>query len=360
MLTSEPRQYILTRGPVRVGILDLGATISFVEMPDRSGCVKNVVAGFAHPEEYARNEYYFGCVVGRYANRIGGGRFPLDGRIVQLSVNNGGNHLHGGFEGLHRKRWKLHSHIERDSATGLVLECTSPAGEDGYPGNCRIQVTYLLDTAARLSIHYSATTDAATPVNLTNHSYFNLSGFDNPVIDDHLLRVYAGRYTQKNGSNLPTGRLLPVQNTPFDFTTPSRLGDRLDQHTPDKGYDHNFVLDQSDAAKLAVEPGIPAPVSLAVEPGDPAPVRLAAELEDPGSGRRLQVFTNQPGIQVYTANWWDGHLTGPQGVPYVRHGAIALETQAFPDSPNHPSFPDTIVRPGEIYQTTTIFEFTTK
>jgi aldose 1-epimerase len=337
MVTRTNCQYILSQGPVRVGILNLGAAITFVEMPDRWGRVKNIVAGFAGPDQYARNEYYFGCIVGRYANRIGGGRFPLDGRIVQLSVNNGGNHLHGGFEGLHRKRWKLHSRIEQGDATGVVLECTSPAAEEGYPGNCRIQVTYLLDTAARLSIHYSVTTDAATPVNLTNHSYFNLSGFDNPVIDDHLLRVHAGRYTEKNGSNLPTGRLLPVQDTPMDLTTSGRIGDRLDQLPADKGYDHNFVLDQSDAALVS----------------------LAAELDDPGSGRRLRVFTDQPGIQVYTANWWDGHIIGSQGVPYVQHGAVALETQAFPDSPNQPSFPNTILRPGEIYQTTTIFEFKT-
>ena len=334
-------QYILSQGQVRVGILNLGATITFVEMPDRWGRVKNIVAGFADPDEYVRNEYYFGCIVGRYANRIGGGRFPLDGRIVQLSVNNGGNHLHGGFEGLHRKRWKLHSRIEQGDTTGVVLECTSPAGEDGYPGNCLIQVTYLLDTAARLSIHYSAKTDAATPVNLTNHSYFNLSGFDNPVIDDHLLRVHASRYTEKNGSNLATGRLLPVQGTPMDFTTSGRIGDRLDQLPVDKGYDHNYVLDQNNG-------------------GNAAPVSVAAELDDPGSGRCLKVFTDQPGIQVYTANWWDGHIIGSQGSPYVQHGAIALETQAFPDSPNQPSFPNTILRPGEIYQSTTIFEFNTK
>lgn len=348
MLTTEPCQYILRQGLVRVGILDLGATISFVEIPDRSGRIKNVVAGFAHPDQYWRNEYYFGCVVGRYANRIGSGRFPLDGRIVQLSVNNGSNHLHGGFEGVHRKRWKLHARIDRQDAMGIVLEYTSPEGEEGYPGNCSIRVMYLLDTTARLSIHYSATTDAATPVNLTNHSYFNLSGFDNPVISDHLLRVHASRYTEKNGSNLPTGRLLPVLDTPMDLRTSDRIGDRLDQLPLDKGYDHNFVLDQSNAGKPAVETG------------KPAPVRFAAELDDPGSGRRLRVFTDQPGIQVYTANWWDGHTIGSQGVPYVQHGAIALETQAFPDSPNQPSFPNTILRPGEIYQTTTIFEFNTK
>ena len=352
MLTTEPCQYILSKGAVRIGVLDLGATISFIEMPDRSGRVKNVVASFTNAADYYHNEYYFGSVIGRYANRIGGGRFPLDGRIVQLSVNNGGNHLHGGFEGLHRKRWKLKERIDRETAVGLVLEYPSPAGEEGYPGNCRIQVTYLLEEKGQLSIHYYATTDAPTPINLTNHSYFNLSGFDNPVIAGHLLRVHANKYNEKNGSNLPTGKILPVKDTPFDFTTPSRIGDRLDQLPLDKGYDHNFVLDQSNAAKPAVKP--------AAKPGNSAPVNPAAELHDPTSGRYLRILTDQPGIQVYTANWWDGHLTGPQGVPYVRHGAIALETQAFPDSPNHPSFPSTILRPGDIYQTTTIFELSTE
>lgn len=333
MLRTEVCEYVLSRGSVRVGILDLGATVSFLEMPDRTGRLKNIVAGFRHPERYWRNEYYFGCVVGRYANRIGAGRLRLDGHTVQLSVNNDGNHLHGGFEGLHRKLWRLQSRIESDDASGVVLEYMSPDGEEGYPGNLRIQVSYLLDGAGRLCVDYTAVSDAATPVNLTNHSYFNLSGFENPVVDDHLLRVFSGRYTEKNGANLPTGRLLPVNGTPLDFTSLRRIGDRLGQMVQDRGYDHNYVLDG---------------------------VGVAAELYDPDSGRQLRILTDRPGIQVYTANWWDGSVVGSQGVPYVRHGAIALETQAFPDSPNQASFPDTILRPGEVYRTTTIFEMNTK
>jgi len=338
MLRTEVCEYVLSRGSVRVGILDLGATVSFLEMPDRMGRVKNVVAGFRHREWYWQNEYYFGCIVGRYANRIGEGRLRLDGRVVQLSVNNDGNHLHGGFEGLHRKLWRLQSRIERGDASGVVLEYMSPDGEEGYPGNLRIQVSYLLDGAGRLHMDYTAVSDAATPVNLTNHSYFNLSGFENPVVDDHLLRIFASRYTEKNGANLPTGRLLPVKGTPLDFMALRSIGDRFGQLSQDQGYDHNYVLDGSSAGTLNV----------------------AAELYDPDSGRQLRILTDRPGMQVYTANWWDGSVVGSQGVPYVRHGAIALETQAFPDSPNQAGFPDTILRPGEVYKTTTIFQMNTK
>ncbi|MBS1601336.1 MAG: galactose mutarotase [Bacteroidetes bacterium] len=338
MLSTEVCEYVLSRGSVRVGILDLGATLSFLEMPDRKGQVKNIVAGFPHRELYWQNDYYFGCIVGRYANRIGEGRLQLDGRVVQLSVNNDGNHLHGGFEGLHRKRWRPQSLIERDDASGIVLEYMSPDGEEGYPGNLRIQVSYVLDGAGRLYMDYIAVSDAATPVSLTNHSYFNLSGFENPVIDDHLLRIFASRYTEKNGANLPTGRLLPVKGTPLDFTALRSIGERIGQLSRDQGYDHNYVLDGSLAGELSV----------------------AAELYDPDSGRQLRILTDRPGIQVYTANWWDGSVVGSQGVPYGRHGAIALETQAFPDSPNQPGFPDTILRPGEVYRTTTIFQMNTK
>ncbi|HLZ88343.1 MAG TPA: aldose epimerase family protein [Puia sp.] len=336
MLTTELSQFMLCKGSIRVGIINLGAAITLLEAPDRSGRVKNIVAGFSTPDEYWNNDHYFGCLVGRYANRIGGGLFQLDGRPVQLSVNNDGNHLHGGWEGFHKQLWRLRTRIEKEQESGIVLEYTSPDGQEGYPGNCRVQVTYLLDIAGRLSIDYQATTDAATPVNLTNHSYFNLSGFDNPVVDDHLLQVFAGRYTEKNTRNLPTGRLLPVDGTPLDFTHPRRIGDRFLHLPTDNGYDHNYVLDDANAS---------------------AP---AAELYDPVSGRQLKVFTDRPAIQVYTANWWDGSIVGRQGVPYSKHGAVALETQAYPDSPNQPSFPDTILRPGGVYRTTTIFELTTK
>ncbi len=332
MLTTELCQYVLSNGKVRVGIINLGATITLLETPDRSGRMKNIVAGFADQGQYWQNEYYLGCVVGRYANRIGKGRFSLNGEDIQLSVNNEGNHLHGGFEGLYRKVWTLHSRINSADEVGIVLEYISADGEEGYPGNLRIQVTYLLDKAGRFSICYTAVTDKSTPVNLTNHSYFNLSGFERPVINDHWLRVFSGTYTEKNALNLPTGRVLPLAGTPMDFSISRVIGEKLDQMLLDKGFDHNYVLDGEG-------------------------IRPAAELYDPDSGRSLRVLTDRPGLQVYTANWWDGTIVGQQGVPYVQHGAVALETQAFPDSPNQSSFPDTILRPGEVYRTTTIFEF---
>ncbi|MBS1662879.1 MAG: galactose mutarotase [Bacteroidetes bacterium] len=326
------KEYTLTNGNTRVKIINLGATITSIETPDREGRRTNVIAAFSDIGQYWNNEYYLGCVVGRYANRIDGGRFPLNGEIVQLSVNNKGNHLHGGFEGLHRKVWALHSQ-DKDS---LVLEYTSVDGEEGYPGNLHVRVQYLLDKEDRLSIDYTAVTDRDTPVNLTNHSYFNLSGFDQPVIHDHLLQLFAGSYTEKDDRNLPTGKLVLAEGTPMDFSTRRRIGDRINELPLDKGFDHNYVLSNASGMKTA------------------------AELYEPVSGRGLRVSTDRPGIQVYTANWWDGTIVGQQGVPYVQHGAVALETQAFPDSPNHPSFPDTILRPGEVYRTTTIFEFIVK
>ena len=347
MLTADTaiNQYILDNGQIRVGIIDLGATILFIETPDRDGRIKNIVAGLADPDQYRQDPYYLGCVVGRYANRIGKGRYFWEGEWVQLSVNNEGNHLHGGFEGLNRKRWSMHAQPGPAGEECVVLEYRSPDGEEGYPGELRIRVSYLLDKRNRLTIGYTATTDKPTPVNLTNHSYFNLSGFDDPVIDDHLLKISATDYTEKNGSNLPTGRLLPLSGTPMDFSTFRRIGECIDQLPLDKGFDHNYVLGNAGSA-----------IGTAASPS----LTPAAELYEPVSGRHLRVWTDRPGIQVYTANWWDGSVIGRQGTPYGQHSAVALETQAFPDSPNQPFFPDTILRPGAVYQTTTIFEFDTK
>jgi aldose 1-epimerase len=242
--------------------------------------------------------------------------------------------------------WKLHSRISSAAETGIVLEYMSPDGEEGYPGNLRIQVSYLLNKTGRFTIRYVAVTDKSTPVNLTNHSYFNLSGFERPTIEDQQLQVFASTYTEKNELNLPTGRVMPLAGTPMDFSTSRRIGDRIHDLLLDKGYDHNYALDRTDQVTSAMRGG--------------TGIMPAAELYDPVSGRSLRVLTDRPGLQVYTANWWDGVIVGQQHVPYVQHGAVALETQAFPDSPNQPSFPDIILRPGEIYNTTSIFEFNTK
>jgi aldose 1-epimerase len=322
----------LQNNHITIHITNLGCAIMAIYTPDRNGAMKNIVAGFSHPQDYANNPCYFGCVVGRYANRIAGGRFMLDGRPVQLSVNNNNNHLHGGFEGFHTRVWTLEALQSEDDHVGVVLAYASRDGEEGYPGNLKAQVKYMLNQQNQLAVSYTAVTDKRTPVNFTNHSYFNLGGFEQ-LITDHILQVNADYYTEKNEHNAPTGRILPLAGTCADFTVATRIGDNINQFPRDKGFDHNYVLQQN---------------------GSSAP---AATLEDPLTGRYLQVFTDRPGMQVYTANYWDGSITGQQGRAYVQHGAVALETQAFPDSPNHAAFPNTILEPGAVYESTTVYAF---
>ncbi|GAA0546249.1 aldose epimerase family protein [Chitinophaga japonensis] len=320
---------------ISVHITNLGCAVMAIYTPDRHGRVKNIVAGLARPLDYAHNPWYLGSVVGRYANRIAAGRFMLDGQAVQLTVNNDHNHLHGGFAGFHTKVWTLVSLVREEAHTGVEFTCFSEDGEEGYPGNLEVKVRYLLNHRHQLVMEYRAVTDKRTPVSITNHSYFNLSGFEQAVVQDHLLHINAQHYTEKNERNLPTGRILPLKGTPADFTVPARLGDRLHLFPQDCGLDHNYVLRRH-------------------QPGAMVP---AATLTDMDTGRRLRVFTDQHGMQVYTANFWDGSITGQQGRPYVQHGAIALETQAFPDSPNHAHFPGAILEPGEEYRTITVYEF---
>jgi aldose 1-epimerase len=323
----------LENGSTIVRVTNIGCAITSIETPDRVGVFRNIVAGFADPMDYLHNPWYFGCIVGRYANRIGGGAFNLDGRTVRLSTNEGDNHLHGGSGGFDKRIWSLKDMVESDQAVSATFEYTSPDGEEGYPGKLQVQMKYTLYGDNKLELSYTAVTDKPTPVNLTNHSYFNLSGFGNPTIRDHWIVINAEGYTEKNGLNLPTGKILSLANTPLDLSKSVPLGDRIDKLSQDRGFDHNYVLD-------GVEP--------------------AAEVYEPMSGRILRVSTDRPGMQLYTANWWDGSIRGAHAQPYLQHGAFALETQAYPDSPNHPEFPDTILLPGEIYSTKTIFEFDIK
>lgn len=332
------QQITLENGTITVQLINLGATITSIHTPDRTGSNKNIVAGFAHPHEYRDNPAYFGSTVGRYANRIAGGRLTIGNMHYQLPVNNGNNHLHGGVAGFHKKAWQVTSCTENEEQAAVTMEYVSRTGEEGYPGTLTVHVTYALDLHNRLSILYMAYTDQATVVSLTNHSYFNLTGFEQPLVTDHLLRINATAYTEKNDNNTPTGQILPVAGTPLDFTSFRPIGTNIDLLTADGGFDHNYVLDHASSPS-----------------GNPA--TPAAELEDPSSGRFLQVFTDQPGLQLYSANYWDGSLTGAHGRTYLRHGAVALETQAFPDSPNQPHFPNTILRPGEIYKRETVFAF---
>lgn len=320
---------------LKIVVTNLGCSILEIEAPDRNGVQKNIVAGLKDIKEYTNNPHYLGCVIGRYTNRIAGGRFSLDGEIIKLSVNDGVNHLHGGVEGFNSKLWDVAGLIRREQEAGVVFEYRSPHGEEGYPGNLQVKVQYLLDDRNRFTISYHAVTDRKTPVSVTNHTYFNLTGFEDPLILDHILHIRASAYTEKNGNNIPTGRILKLAGTALDFSTPVRIGNHIDRFPADLGFDHNYILDPGRAD----------------EP--------AAELYEPVSGRRVRLYTDRPAMQLYTANRWDGTITGRQGQLYRQHGGVAMETQAFPDSPNQPGFPDVILEPGQVYETKTIFEFDT-
>lgn len=322
---------------VVIELTNIGCSVVSVRTPDKNGVTKNIVAGLTDVNDYRINRDYFGCTVGRYANRIEGGKLSVNGRMHQLPLNDPPNHLHGGFHGFGHKIWKLEEAIDAAKISGAVFSYYSADGEEGYPGNLQVKVTYLLHESGRFEISYEAVTDQATPVNLTNHSYFNLSGFEHDKIYDHRLKINATKYTEKSGNNTSTGRLSDVKGTALDFTQFTRIGDGIDQFPVDMGYDHNFVLDN-----VCRDLSVP-----------------AAILSDAASGRIVNIYTDQSGIQFYSGNYWDGTVTGEQGFVYQKHGGVALETQAWPGSVQHPHFPDTILQPGEEYRSVTIFEFLT-
>lgn len=336
------RRYTLTnaRG-MRVRILNHGGIIQSVEVPDRAGKFDDVALGYATFTGYATNGSFFGAVIGRYANRIAGARFTLGGTTYRLSANNGSNTLHGGRVGFDKHLWAAEPKTLDDGAA-LVLRYTSPDGQEGFPGTLATTVTYTLTGDNALRIDYAATTDKPTVVNLTNHSYFNLQGEGSGSALDHVLTLRASRYTPFNDSSIPTGEIAPVAGTPMDFTKPTALGARIGesfkQLSIGNGYDHNWVLDRTGDTEL----------------------ELAAHVSEPDSGRTLDVYTTEPGIQVYTGNWLDGTVTGPSGRPYRKRDGFALETQHFPDSPNQPAFPSTELRPGQEYRSTTVYAFGTE
>jgi aldose 1-epimerase len=332
----EVFSFVVSNDSLEITFTNYGCTIMSILAPDKNGHKKNIVSGFARPEDYFNPHPYFGCVVGRFANRIAFGKFKLNGLEYQLPINNGPNHLHGGIAGFDKKVWRIKNVVSDEDAAGVAFSHTSADMEEGYPGTLEVTVTYLLNVNNQLILHYEATCDQPTIINLTNHSYFNLSGFSDATIDEHQLKISAENYTKKNEHNVPSGQIARVENTPLDFREYKRIGQHISELITDKGYDQNFVLQSLSGT-----------------------ISLVAELQEPVSGRLLQVLTNQAGIQVYTANWWDGSITGAQGVPYIQHGAVALETQNFPDAPNHPNFPNAILSPGEIYKTTTIYRFST-
>ena len=325
---------------VEARVITYGAIITSLKVPDRNGTLGDVVLGFDSLAGYLGETPYFGALIGRYGNRIGRARFDLDGTTYRLAANNGANHLHGGIKGFDKVVWGAQP-VESGNGAGVVFRRTSPAGEEGYPGALSVEVTYTLTNADELIFDYLATTDAPTPVNLTQHSYFNLAGNGSGDVLAHLLTLNASRYTPVDAGLIPTGELAPVEGTPFDFRTSHAIGERIgaddEQIRLGGGYDHNFVLDRGDAA--------------------PGQLVLAARVEEPTTGRFLEVRTTEPGIQFYSGNFLDGTLTGKGGAVYARRSGFCLETQHFPDSPNKPGFPSTILRPGEEYRSRTVLTF---
>jgi aldose 1-epimerase len=327
---------LVNKSGVAARVMTYGATLVSVKLPDRNGSFADVNLGFDGLEGYLGTHPYFGAVVGRYANRIAKARFTLDGVEYRLAQNNNGNTLHGGLRGFDKVVWKAEA-IQVADGVGLRLAYLSKDMEEGYPGNLSVTVVYMLTNAGELKISYEATTDKATPVNLTNHAYWNFKGEGNGDILGHMLRLEADRITAvDSAANLiPTGEIVPVAGTPFDFTAPHAIGERIGQ--VEGGYDHNFVL-RSGGGALA----------------------LAARVEEPVSGRGMEIWTDQPAIQLYTGNFLDGTVVGKGGKAYQKHFAFCLETQHFPDSPNHPNFPSTILEPGQTYRTTTVHKFFVK
>ncbi len=330
--------YTLTNSEgMQIRAITFGGIITSIRVPDRTGKLDDVALGFDNLESYLRNPPYFGAIIGRYGNRIGRGRFTLDGKTYTLAINNRPNHLHGGNKGFDKVVWQAEPFKNADSV-GVVFTHTSPDGDEGYPGTLSLRVSYTLNDKNELAFDYEATTDKATPVNLTQHSYFNLGGEGNGDILGHVMTIYASRITPVDQNLIPTGELAPVEGTPFDFRKPAAIGARIaDNDTQIRygnGYDHNFVLDRNGEGLV-----------------------MAAHVEDPVTGRVLEVSTTEPGMQFYTGNFLDGTLTGKSGKVYKQRSGFALETQHFPDSPNKPEFPNTILKPGETYRSKTVYAF---
>jgi len=325
--------YILTNPlGMKAAVMTYGATLVSLEVPDRNGRPADITLGFDSLEGYLGAGPYFGATVGRYANRIGGARFVLDGVTYTLAANDGRNHLHGGIRGFDKVVWKAEP-VSEEGAVGVTLSYVSKDGEEGYPGNLSCSVTYLLNEKNELNLRYTAVTDKATPVNLTHHSYFNLAGQGEGDILSHELMLNADFYTPVDEGLIPTGEIRSVKGTPMDFTRPKPIG--RDIALVPGGYDHNFVVN-----------------------GQAGDLRLAARLHDPRSGRTMEILTTEPGIQFYSGNFLDGTITGKSGKVYGKHYGLCLETQHFPDSPNKPNFPSTILRPGETYRSVTVHRFT--
>jgi len=332
--------YTLTNSHgIEVRVMTYGGIVVSVKTPDKSGHSADITLGFDTLAGYFANNPFFGALVGRYGNRIGNAKFTLDGKEYTLAKNNGPNALHGGLKGFDKVVWQAES-LQKSSEAGVILKYTSADGEEGYPGTLHTTVTYTLDDKNEFSIDYHATTDKDTPINLTNHTYFNLAGEGSGSILGEELMLNADHFTPVDAALIPTGKIASVKGTPFDFTKPtvigSRINDKDEQLVVGGGYDHNFVINHH-GEELA----------------------LAARVYDPTSGRVLEVDTTQPGVQFYTANFLDG-VHGKHGHIYNKRNALCLETQHYPDSPNKPSFPSTILKPGQTYHEITVWKFSTR
>jgi aldose 1-epimerase len=333
--------YTLTNSQgLEVRAMTYGGIIVSLRVPDKTGKVDDIVLGHDNLDGYLDNSPYFGAIVGRYANRIANGTFTLDGVKYSLAKNNGPNSLHGGLNGFNKAIWDAKP-FKDAKGVGVAFSYLSKDGEEGYPGNLKVKVSYTLTDENQLILDYEATTDKATPLNLSQHSYFNLAGEGSGDILGHHLMLNADRFTPVDQTLIPTGELRPVQGTPMDFTKPSAIGARInedyEQLVVGKGYDHNYVISRK---------------------GDG--LSLAARVHEPTSGRVLEVSTTEPGVQFYSGNFLDGTITGKQGHVYKLRNGFCLETQHFPDSPNHPDFPSTILRPGKTFRSQTIFKFSTE
>ena len=334
--TSVDLYTLTNKNGLRAKIITYGALLTELHVPDRDGKFADVVLGFDDLKSYLGGHPFYGATVGRYANRIANAKFTLDGKEYTLFVNNGKHSLHGGKKGFDKVVWKAEE-AKAEDGLAVRLQYTSPDGEEGYPGTLATTVTYTLTNDNALRIDYSATTDKATPVNLTNHSYFNLAGHGAGEILDHEVTILADNYTPADETLIPTGKIAPVKGTPLDFTTPHKIGARINEIKADPmGYDHNFVLNSGGKS-----------------------LSLGARVYEPKTGRVMEMLTTEPGVQLYTGNFLDGSK-GKGGAVYKQHAAVCLEAQHYPDSVNKPEFPSPILRPGKTYQQTTMYRFSTK
>lgn len=331
----ETRLYTLSNDKgVEVKISNFGGTIISLMVPDKNDILADVLLGMKDWEGWIDNPPYFNCIIGRTCNRIGGAAFSIDGIEYKVSPTHENFQLHGGNQGFHLKLWEA-STSQKNEEISLILEYFSKDGEEGFPGNLKVKAVYTLNNENELALEFTAVTDKATPVNLTNHAYFNLNGEGSGQILDHILMLKADSYTLTDNNSIPTGEIAGVKGTPFDFTEPHKIGERIE--LLNKGYDDNFIL-QNKSGVLS----------------------LAAHVLDPKSGRILEVFTTEPGVQLYTSNWFDVTITGKCGKPHIIHSGFCLETQHYPDSMNQPHFPNVILRPGDKYYSKTVWKFSNR